>query len=161
MSCSGLSNSVLHLNNIEHTTSQGVDREELIEWYLEQKEHELESVEDLEQEREIIVKAIAKLVKDKYLMELRGAVSDSLGDESMGTSADSSQVHYVVRKSIAWGVSLRIKSHSFCLVARPRDRPIQPVILVCALKPVCYLFDQSSRTFRSWLFDCMQDDLLI
>jgi hypothetical protein len=91
--------SVLHLSDVERTTSQGIDREELIEWYLEQKEHELTSVEELETEREIVAKALTKLVKDKYLMELRGAVGDSIGDETMEASADDhTQVHYVVRK---------------------------------------------------------------
>jgi DNA replication licensing factor MCM6 len=85
---------------MERLTSQGVDREELIEWYLEQKEHELTSVEDLESEREIVAKALTKLVKDKYLMELRGAVGESIGDETMESSAaNHTQVHYVVRKS--------------------------------------------------------------
>lgn len=84
---------------MERTTSQGVDREELIEWYLEQKESELTSVEDLEDEREIIGKALTRLVKDKYLMELRGAVGDSIGDETMDASSSThAQVHYVVRK---------------------------------------------------------------
>jgi DNA replication licensing factor MCM6 len=92
--------SVLHLSDVERTTSQGIDREELIEWYLEQKEHELSSVEDLESERDIIAKALTRLVKDKYLMELRGSVADSIGDETMDASATGhTQVHYVVRKS--------------------------------------------------------------
>jgi DNA replication licensing factor MCM6 len=91
--------SVLHLSDVERTTSQGVDREELVEWYLEQKEHELTSVADLDDEREIIGKALTRLVKDKYLMELRGAVGDSIGDETMdASSTDHAQVHYVVRK---------------------------------------------------------------
>ena len=85
---------------MERTTSQGVDREELIEWYLEQKENELTSVDDLDDEREIIGKALTRLVKDKYLMELRGAVGDSIGDETMeASSTEHAQVHYVVRKS--------------------------------------------------------------
>lgn len=94
--------SVLHLSDVERSTSQGIDREELIEWYLEQKEHELTSVEELETEREIVAKALTKLVKDKYLLELRGPVGDSIGDETMeAPAADHTQVHYVVRKSDA------------------------------------------------------------
>ncbi|KAG7561812.1 hypothetical protein FFLO_02713 [Filobasidium floriforme] len=92
---------VLHLSDVERTTSQGVDREELVEWYLEQKEHELTSVADLDDEREIIGKALTRLVKDKYLMELRGAVGDSIGDETMdASSTDHAQVHYVVHPEI-------------------------------------------------------------
>lgn len=52
---------VLHLSDIERDTGSGVDREELIQWYLEQKETEFESEEDLEYERELIAKALTKL----------------------------------------------------------------------------------------------------
>jgi DNA replication licensing factor MCM6 len=93
--------SVLHLSDIERATNQGLAREELIEWYLEQKEFEIESVADLDNEREIVTKALTRLVKDKYLMELRGTVGDSLTDETMNaTSTDDVQIHYVVRKSL-------------------------------------------------------------
>lgn len=54
---------VLHLSDIERDTGSGVDREELIQWYLEQKEMDLESEEDLEYERELIAKALTKLSK--------------------------------------------------------------------------------------------------
>jgi DNA replication licensing factor MCM6 len=52
---------VLHLSDIERDTGSGVDREELIQWYLEQKETEFETEEDLEYERELIAKALTKL----------------------------------------------------------------------------------------------------
>lgn len=55
--------SVLHLSEIERDTGEGVDREELIEWYLEQKEQDFSSVEDLEKERDIVGKALTKLAK--------------------------------------------------------------------------------------------------
>jgi hypothetical protein len=54
---------VLHLSDIERDTGSGVDREELIQWYLEQKETEFESEEELELERELIAKALTKLSK--------------------------------------------------------------------------------------------------
>ena len=54
---------VLHLSQIEHATGKGVDREELIDWYLEFKENELQDVEALEYERELITKMLRKLVK--------------------------------------------------------------------------------------------------
>jgi DNA replication licensing factor MCM6 len=52
---------VLHLSDVERDTGSGVDREELIQWYLEQKETEFETEEDLEYERELIAKALTKL----------------------------------------------------------------------------------------------------
>lgn len=54
---------VLHLSELEHTSGEGMDREDLITWYLEQKEMELESEEAFEQEREIVSKALTRLVK--------------------------------------------------------------------------------------------------
>ncbi len=55
--------SVLHLSDVERETGEGVDREELIEWYLEQKEADFNSVEEVDAERELIGKALTKLAK--------------------------------------------------------------------------------------------------
>ena len=54
---------VLHLSQVEQATGKGMDREELIDWYLEFKENELHDVEALEYERELITKMLRKLVK--------------------------------------------------------------------------------------------------
>lgn len=93
---------VLHLSEVERETGEGVDRDELVEWYLEQKEHEFESVEDLEYERELIGKALSKLAKDNYLLELRGDVRDDLPSGETGESAEtaSDKIHYVVHPQV-------------------------------------------------------------
>jgi len=54
---------VLHLSDIERESGTGVDREEIIQWYLEQKETDFETEDDLEYERELIAKALTKLAK--------------------------------------------------------------------------------------------------
>ncbi|ORX33768.1 MCM2/3/5 family-domain-containing protein [Kockovaella imperatae] len=90
---------VLHLSDIERETGQGVDREELVQWYLEQKEQEFETEEDLEYERELIGKALNKLAKDNYLLEIRGDVQDLPGEESL-ESSESDKVHYVVHPQV-------------------------------------------------------------
>jgi len=54
---------ILHLSQVEQATGKGVDKEELIDWYLEFKENELQDVEALEYERELITKMLRKLVK--------------------------------------------------------------------------------------------------
>jgi hypothetical protein len=58
---------VLYLSDIERERGGGVEREELIQWYLEQKEDEFESEEDLEYERELISKALTKLAKVSFV----------------------------------------------------------------------------------------------
>ena len=54
---------ILHLSQVERETGRGVDRDELIDWYLESKEEELQDVEELEYEKELITKMLRKLVK--------------------------------------------------------------------------------------------------
>lgn len=54
---------VLHLSGVERETGKGLDRDELIDWYLESREEEIRDVEELEYEKELIVKMIRKLVK--------------------------------------------------------------------------------------------------
>ena len=59
---------VLHISATERETGQGVDRDELIDWYLELKESEVQDVEELEYEKELITKLLRKLVKVSGLL---------------------------------------------------------------------------------------------
>jgi DNA replication licensing factor MCM6 len=54
---------VLHLTGHEQSTGKGMDREELVDWYLEQRESEMHDIEELEYEKELIVKLLRRLVK--------------------------------------------------------------------------------------------------
>lgn len=54
---------VLHLSQVEQTTGKGMDREELIDWYLEFRENEIQDEEAIEYEKELITKMLRKLVK--------------------------------------------------------------------------------------------------
>lgn len=54
---------VLHLTATERETGRGIDRDELIDWYLEVKESEIQDVEELEYEKELITKMLRRLVK--------------------------------------------------------------------------------------------------
>ncbi|KAJ3004364.1 hypothetical protein NUW54_g4849 [Trametes sanguinea] len=99
---------VMHLSQVERETGRGVDRDELIDWYLELKEDEIQDVEELEYEKELITKMLRKLVKDNYLIEIRGDVQDSLPpsmEESSGQQSYDSQdgnvrVYYMVHPSV-------------------------------------------------------------
>ncbi|KAF8414415.1 hypothetical protein L210DRAFT_3435668, partial [Boletus edulis BED1] len=97
---------VLHISATERETGQGMDRDELIDWYLEHKESEIQNVEELEYEKELIMKLLRKLVKDKYLLEVRGDVQDSLPESasdgtvqqssSSGQAGENDRVYYMV-----------------------------------------------------------------
>lgn len=54
---------VMHLAQVERETGKGMDRDELIDWYLETMEEEIQNVEELEYEKELITKMLRKLVK--------------------------------------------------------------------------------------------------
>lgn len=58
---------VRRVNEDEMTTGEGVEHEELVTWYLEQKEEELNSVEEGEQEKELVTKVIKRMVKVQIL----------------------------------------------------------------------------------------------
>ncbi|KAI1633134.1 MCM2/3/5 family-domain-containing protein [Biscogniauxia mediterranea] len=51
---------------------EGVDGEDLVQWYLEQKESELEGEEDYHREMAIAKMVLRKMVKDNILMAVRG-----------------------------------------------------------------------------------------
>ncbi|GBE79886.1 DNA replication licensing factor mcm6 [Sparassis crispa] len=99
---------VLHLSQVERETGRGVDRDELIDWYLEFREAEIQDVEELEYEKELITKMLRKLVKDNFLIEIKGDVQDSLplsADESSGQPSFDGQggnvrVYYMVHPSV-------------------------------------------------------------
>jgi DNA replication licensing factor MCM6 len=61
---------VLHLSATERETGQGLDRDELIDWYLESKESEMQDVEELEYEKELVTKMLRKLVKVRDIINL-------------------------------------------------------------------------------------------
>ncbi|GAA94868.1 uncharacterized protein L969DRAFT_26513 [Mixia osmundae IAM 14324] len=63
---------ILHLSEHERETGEGLPRPDVVQWYLEQKEDEINDTEELQQEQTLIEKVISKLVKEKKLLELLG-----------------------------------------------------------------------------------------
>lgn len=61
---------VLRVNEIERETQRGVSRSALTEWFLEQHESEIDTLQQLHEERAMIDRVINKLIKDGYLIEL-------------------------------------------------------------------------------------------
>jgi DNA replication licensing factor MCM6 len=54
---------VRRVNEDEMTTGEGVEHEELVLWYLEQKEDELNNMEGVEAEKDLVRKVIKRMVK--------------------------------------------------------------------------------------------------
>lgn len=54
---------VRHINSAETESGEGVEHEELVLWYLEQKEDEISTEIELEEERELVRKVLKRMVK--------------------------------------------------------------------------------------------------
>ncbi|KAF8599861.1 MCM-domain-containing protein [Ceratobasidium sp. AG-I] len=92
---------VLHVAGVEQGTGSGVEGSELADWYLESKEEDFGSMEEMEEERELLGKVLKKLVKDRYLMVIYGDTQESMlpSEESMetdgtGTDANANKKMY-------------------------------------------------------------------
>ncbi|KZO90452.1 MCM-domain-containing protein [Calocera viscosa TUFC12733] len=90
---------VIHLAEVERHTGTGLEMEELETWYLEQMEEELAGPEELMLEQAIFQKVLKKLVKDNYVMELRGDAQESLMSEE-SQQVPEGKVIYIVHPSV-------------------------------------------------------------
>ncbi|KAK9478641.1 MCM2/3/5 family-domain-containing protein [Lipomyces japonicus] len=70
---------IRHIRRMEADGSEGLTLEELTQWYLEQREDDLQNEEDMIHEQDLVHKVIRKMVKDSVLMMLRG---EGFPDES-------------------------------------------------------------------------------
>jgi DNA replication licensing factor MCM6 len=61
---------MLRLLRGEEENQEGVKKSEVIQWYLEEKEQELQSIEEMEEQKALIKKVIKKLVKVNFTREI-------------------------------------------------------------------------------------------
>ncbi|KAF3024845.1 hypothetical protein G7054_g10860 [Neopestalotiopsis clavispora] len=91
---------VSRVNDDEATgAGEGVEAEQLLEWYLEQKEEELETEEDHDRELTLAKMVLKKMVKDNILMAVRG--SGLASDEAADDEAADAKVVYVLHPNCA------------------------------------------------------------
>lgn len=87
---------VLRVSEVERLEG-GISRPRLIQYYLEQIEDDIEDLQQLEEEKQLINKVLKRLVKEQYLMEVRGDISqetaeDSTQDSEQATTTRTDQV---------------------------------------------------------------------
>ena len=92
---------VKRVNADEMTTGEGVEHEELVIWYLEQKEEELNTQEDLETERELVQKVLKRMVKDNILMQIRGEGEGLVDSEEGQGNDEGGRVVYLLHPNCA------------------------------------------------------------
>lgn len=83
-------------------SGEGIEGEELVQWYLEQKEEELTGEEDYEQELALAKKVLKKMVKDNILMAIRGeGMQEDTENGQAGPSAAAQKTVYVLHPNCA------------------------------------------------------------
>ncbi|KAH7262546.1 MCM2/3/5 family-domain-containing protein [Fusarium tricinctum] len=83
-------------NDDDNGKGEGTNGEELVNWYLEQKENELEGEEDYHHEKALANMVLKKMVKTNYLMAFRG---EGLTDGEAGSSS-AAEVVYVLHPNV-------------------------------------------------------------
>lgn len=93
-----------HLVEVERETGAGVRRDELVQWYTEEVEETLASVEALERERLLIAKVLAKMVKEGHLLEVRGEglEEDAAEGEAMAKEDEDRSPMLLVHPNSSW-----------------------------------------------------------
>ncbi|KAF5635076.1 minichromosome maintenance 6 [Fusarium sp. NRRL 52700] len=89
---------VQHITDAEVGNLEGVNGDELVNWYLEQKEDELQGEDDYHREKALANMVLKKMVKENILMALRG---EGLTDGEASSSTDPSQIMYIVHPNCA------------------------------------------------------------
>ncbi|KAG9238501.1 MCM2/3/5 family-domain-containing protein [Amylocarpus encephaloides] len=90
---------VQRVNEDEMTSGEGVDSKKLVEWYLEQKEGELQGEDDYHAEMALTKKIIKRMVKENILMEIRG--QGLVGEDGQGSAAAGESTVYVLHPNCA------------------------------------------------------------
>ncbi|KAK2796245.1 hypothetical protein FQN50_009635 [Emmonsiellopsis sp. PD_5] len=91
---------VRRVNDDESSAGEGVEQEDLIVFYLEQIESELNTEEEMEAERALAVKVLKRMVKDNILMVIRGeGLMDS--ENQQAGDGDEQKVIYVLHPNCA------------------------------------------------------------
>ncbi|KAJ3510936.1 hypothetical protein NM208_g15481 [Fusarium decemcellulare] len=88
---------VQRVNDDESGSGEGVNGEDLVNWYLEQKEDELEGEDDYHREKGLANMVLKKMVKENILMALRG---EGLTDGEEGSSS-AAHIIYVLHPNCA------------------------------------------------------------
>ncbi|UZJ51489.1 hypothetical protein CBS101457_000809 [Exobasidium rhododendri] len=86
---------ILRVNEVERSTYEGIDRDELVEWYLEQTvdEDANDAQAQYDAEKAIIEKVLKKMVKEQYIIQVRGDITQETAEPQSENLADDSTMN--------------------------------------------------------------------
>jgi DNA replication licensing factor MCM6 len=90
---------VQRIREDEVNQGEGVEQEDLIIWYLEQIEAELDTQEDLSRERDLCTKVIKRMVREGMLLRITSSLEDEASTQQDG---EGDKVLYVLHPNIAF-----------------------------------------------------------
>ncbi|OLN81238.1 DNA replication licensing factor mcm6 [Colletotrichum chlorophyti] len=92
-----------HVREVETENGEGVDGAELIDWYLNEIEDELDTEEQAREEAILVKKVIRRMITDSTLMAIRGSglVDGDENEAGDGASAQQQKVLYVLHPNCA------------------------------------------------------------
>lgn len=90
---------VQRIREDEVNQGEGVEQEDLIIWYLEQIEAELDTQEDLARERDLCTKVIKRMVREGMLLRITSSLEDEALTQQDG---EGDKVLYVLHPNIAF-----------------------------------------------------------
>ncbi|GLI72774.1 MCM DNA helicase complex subunit mcm6 [Penicillium ochrochloron] len=90
---------VQRIREDEVNQGEGVEQEDLIIWYLEQIEAELDTQEDLSRERDLCIKVIKRMVREGMLLRITSSLEDEASTQQDG---EGDKVLYVLHPNIAF-----------------------------------------------------------
>ncbi|KAK5806650.1 hypothetical protein VI817_000908 [Penicillium citrinum] len=90
---------VRRIREDEVNQGEGVEQEDLILWYLEQIEGELNNEEDMQRERDLAKKVLKRMVKDSVLLRI---ASNLMEDEGSTQQTAEDKVLYVMHPNVAY-----------------------------------------------------------
>lgn len=89
---------VQKIAQVEREEGKELTATDIIDWYLLQREYDLDSENEYWQERKLAYKVLKRLVKDRILMEIHGTrtdLTDSMDDQD-SHEQDKDKIVYVI-----------------------------------------------------------------
>lgn len=90
---------VQRIREDEVNQGEGVEQEDLIIWYLEQIEAELDTQEDLARERDLCSKVIKRMVREGMLLRITSSLEDEASTQQDG---EGEKILYVLHPNVAF-----------------------------------------------------------